>query len=259
MLARSMTASRSQVGAIRVVDDQSGRAQRVRETNQMVFVWHGSDEPEFEIAPIAELNAPNWRPLRWRKLRPFATTLENVKRDVVDDHHFGPVHGVHDAHTRASIQGPFFDTVTEGLIDTSRFAGPRLLAHLRLDGRLHGLGLLVYHMTVTMGIQLRFVTLSTATPIDAAHTRMYIALCMQRAPLGPLAGLVEPLVFKNFALNFEHDRIHWETPKGRFDPDVRLPAEAELLEVFERWAAGFSPKQAAFTDRELSAHATVGK
>jgi phenylpropionate dioxygenase-like ring-hydroxylating dioxygenase large terminal subunit len=245
MLSTSMTARRASRGEVQVVDDRTGLALPAREVNEMVMAWYGPGEPRFEIAPIPELSMPGWRRLRWRKPRPFATTVENVMRDVVDNDHFGPVHGLLGARTDAEQNGPFLDTLSEGIIDTSRFAGPKLLAHLRIEGRLHGMGLLVYHMTVTMGLRLRYVTVSTATPIDEGHVRMHLALCMQRAPLGPFSGLVEPLVLDNFAHNFENDRGHWESASGRFEPEARLTRERPLLGIFDRWAAGFTNARSA--------------
>jgi hypothetical protein len=235
-----MSASRRADGRVHVVDERSRRALLTHDVNGMVMVWHGPGEAEFEIASIPEISARDWRPLRWGKPRPFATTVTNVMRDVVDNHHFGPVHGLIRPRTEASERGPFLDFASEGLIDTSRLAGPRLLAHLRIEGRLHGMGLLVYHMTMTMGLQFRYVTLSAATPIDTHRVRIHLAVAMRRAPLGPVTALVESRAFHDYVVNFERDRVHWESPAGRLEPAVPLAEEVELLGRYDRWAARFA-------------------
>ena len=44
----------------------------------------------------------------------------NVQRDVIDNGHFGPVHCLDSAETRAARDGRYLDTVSQGILNIRR-------------------------------------------------------------------------------------------------------------------------------------------
>jgi hypothetical protein len=221
------------------VRDPSGRSLHTTEVNDLILAWAGPGEPFYAVDAVPELGRSDWTAVSWRKMRPFQTSIENVMRDVVDNAHFGPVHKLLRADTRAWREGAHLRTRSRGLIQTDRFGGPRLHANLLLEGRVHGPGLLTYQGLLTMGIQLPHVLLSAALPLDADHVQMWLGVSVRRIPV---PGLSRPLVGR-FLDGLEEDYLadaeFWESPQGRMSPTPSDAGDAALYAVFDEWFSAF--------------------
>lgn len=236
--------SRSTDGRARV-QAPDGRDLPVQEVNDVVFAWSGADEPDFHIGAVPELARPDWTAVRWRKLRPFRTTIDNVMRDVVDNAHFGPVHQLAHADTRAWLDGAHLRTRSRGIIRTDRFGGPRLHANLLLEGRVHGLGLLTYQGLLTIGVQLPHVLLSAAMPLDAEHVQMWVGVSVKRVPLPGANGFLLGRFLDGLEEDYLADAEFWESPEGRMAPTPSDALDAELYGVFDAWIQRFTEDQRA--------------
>jgi len=211
----------------------------IRERNGLVFVWHGDGEPTFDVEELEEVTSPDWTPVRWMKLRTFETTIENVMRDVVDNAHFGPVHKLQDADTRAWQEGLHLITRSQGIVDLRRFGGPPLRGHLRLDGRVHGPGLLTYRSLVTVGIQMRQILLSAAAPLDDNRVQIWIGVTVPTPPVPGLTRLIVSNYLRALQIDYLADAEFWESEEGRMPAKPADEIEAGLYAVFDRWMSGF--------------------
>ena len=232
--------ARDGAGAV-TVRDARGARRHVHEVNDMVLVWEGDTEPAFVIAPCPELADARWTSVRWGRSPVYRTSVVNVQRDVVDNGHFGPVHCLDAAETRASRDGRHFDTVSQGILNLRRLGGPPLLGHIRLDGRLHGLGLLTYRTVITLGVQLRSLVLSAPTPVDDDHVCFHLGIATARIFPGA-SEIMRRAVLASVLHDIRRDAVHWESAHGRFPgPDVEEPEQARLFAMFDSWLAQHLP------------------
>ena len=105
VLCTELTLARAAGGALDV-RDATGAVRRVLEVNDMIMVWEGDGEPDFTIAPCAELSDYAWTGVSWGRSPIYKTSVVNVQRDVVDNDHFAPVHHLAGAETTAQPEGP---------------------------------------------------------------------------------------------------------------------------------------------------------
>jgi len=235
ILGQELQVKRSPDGSVQVTDE-SGKELHVRDVNDMIMVWYGDEEPWFEVEAFPELSKPEWRPVRWHRSRVFRTTVDNTMRDAVDNGHFGPVHGLDRAETQAWQEGPYLDTRSQGIIDTKRMGGPSLKGHLYLKGRLYGMGLLTYRMTITLGIQLHNVTFSASTPVDAEHVQMFGGVSLRKVFL--LSGLIQRQMVSALAKDYESDALHREN-SGRYNVHQLTNEETVLFDLYDGWLSQF--------------------
>jgi hypothetical protein len=243
-LGRSLTVRRDAEGALSATV-AGGSTLPVLEANDLVFAWHGPGAPTFTIHPLPALSSPCWTTVRWKKLRPVRTSVVNVMRDVVDNAHFGPVHGVREADTRAFQEGHHLRTRTQGIIDTSRFGGPPLHGHLLLEGRVHGLGLLTYEGLLTLGVQIPHVVLSAVAPIDEAHVEVWIGIAVKKVPLPGASSFLRGTFLRGLEEDCLADARFWESADGRSTSAPHDAAGAELLALFDTWLTRFPQVPAA--------------
>lgn len=243
-LGTTLRAERAADGTVSIIA-RSGAPVPACEVNDLVFAWHGPAEPSFAVEPLPQIGADGWTPVDWRQLRPFETSITNVMRDVVDNAHFEPVHKLAEADTRAWIDGHHLCTRSQGIVDTSRFGGPRFRGHLLLDGRVHGMGLLTYNGTFTMGVQLPHVLLSAAVPLDDGRVQMWVGVTVKRTPVPGLSRFLRGRFLRGLIEDYLADAEYWESPAGRLQPEPSDDLEAELYAVFDRWLAGLGYAQAA--------------
>ncbi len=234
-LGGQVEVARARDGSVAVVDD-AGRELVARERADMILAWSGEGEPWFEIERFPELARPDWSPIAWHRSRPIRTSVENAMRDVADNGHFEPVHGLHGAETRIEPDGRFLDVQTQGILDTSRWGAPPLKGHIRLDGRLHGPGLLTYRTTITLGIQIRNLVFSAATPIDAERIQMFAGVSIRRLPW--ISRLVQRRMVAGLAEDYERDAGYWET-SGRFPQPQAAPEQDEAMDRYDAWLAQY--------------------
>ena len=239
MLGTELTVERSAAGSA-VARDAAGRPRLAREVNDMVVVWHGDAEPTFDVAPCPELESGRWTSVLWGASRVYATAVQNVQRDVVDNAHFEPVHHLSGAETRVDPRGPYLDTTSQGIMNMRRLGGPPMLAHIRLDGRLHGLGLLTYRTTITLGVQIRSLVLSAPTPIDDRHVRMQLGIATPRLPVPGAAAVLRKAIHLSVLADYERDAVHWESARARFAGGVVDDEASRLLGTFDRWLEQFA-------------------
>ena len=216
-------------------------ADRVVERNGLIFVWHGDEAPEFEVEVLPEIGDRGWTSVKWKAMRPFETTIENVMRDVVDNAHFGPVHKMAEADTRAWQDGHHLITRSQGIVDLRRFGGPPLRGHLRLDGRVHGPGLLTYHSVLTLGVQTQTILLSAAYPIDENTVQMWVGVTIPRRRVPGLQRLILSRYLTALERDYLADAEFWESEQGRMAPTPSDAIEEELYEVFDGWFEAFQP------------------
>ncbi len=206
----------------------------------MVLVWEGDGSSDFTIDRCEELGDRRWTDIRWGRSPVYRTSVVAVQRDVVDNDHFGPVHHLDQAETRAHPRGPFLDTVSQGIINLSRLGGPPLLGHIRLMGRLHGIGLLTYRTTITLGIRLRSLVLSAPTPIDADHVQFHVGVAVRRIFPGA-SELMRAAVLASVLNDIRNDAVLWEAPAGAGESAPRLPEQARMFEIFDTWLTQHLP------------------
>jgi hypothetical protein len=236
-LGTTLTVRRDARGQVEVVG-AGGQPRLAREVNQMVLVWEGSGEPDFEV-PSLETD-PAWTPISWTRSRVIRTTVEQVQQDAVDNAHLGPVHRLEGAETRAEQRGPWLDTVSQGVMNLSRLGGPPLLCHIRLDGRLHGLGLLAYRTTITLGLQIRSLSLTAPMPIDANHLVFHVGAATLR-PLPGTGRLLRRAIMQSVVHDVEQDAVRWEAgPRYLPSPASPQPGD-ELFSLYEAWLGRYLP------------------
>lgn len=244
LLGTELTISRSRDGAVQV-RDSSGRRRASCEVSEMVMVWEGAGEPTFGIEPIAELGDPSWSGMLWSRSRIFDAPITHIQKDVVDNDHFEQVHHLDLADTRIEYDGPVLKTISQGIMNLRRIGGPPLRCHIRLDGKLHGMGLLTYRTTITLGLQLHGVLVSAPTPVDATHTRMFMGVLAKRWVVPGVASLICRGVRDSVLVDYENDARYWESPARRYVSEAPSPSNAVNLVQFDRWLAGFmSPAHA---------------
>jgi hypothetical protein len=164
---------------------------------------------------------------------------------VVDNDHFAPVHHLDGPETRARVEGPFVHTVSQGIMNLARIGGPPLRCHIRLAGTLHGVGILTYRTTITIGLQIHGLLVTAPTPVDGARVRFHVGAMTGRWRIPGIATLVRRGVVASVIEDTERDASFWESPAGRYlspTPDPEWPAR---LASFERWLAQFVPTSAA--------------
>ncbi len=252
MLGTEVTLTRGADGVV-AARDARGRARAVCEVSDMVLVWEGRGEPTFAVAPFAEHGDPAWTGFRWTRSRTYATPVQNVQRDVIDNDHFAPVHHLDRAETRAAFAGPFVDTVSQGIMNLARIGGPPLKCHIRLDGRLHGVGLLTYRTTITLGIQIRGLLVTAPTPVDERRVRFHIGALTDRWKIPGVAALVRRGVVASVVADTERDAMHWESPAGRYEAAAPDPENPVHFARFERWLAQFGGADAVARTGALGA------
>jgi len=238
-LGTEFTVTRGRDGSL-TVRDAVGRLRQAHEVNDMVLVWEGDGAPDFTIDPCEELGDRKWTDIRWGRSPVYRTSVVAVQRDVVDNDHFGPVHHLDQAETRAHPRGPFLDTVSQGIINLSRLGGPQLLGHIRLTGRLHGIGLLTYRTTITLGIRLRSLVLSAPTPVDADHVQFHVGVAVRRIFPGA-SELMRASVLASVLNDIRNDAVLWEAPAGAGESAARLPEQARMFEMFDTWLTQHLP------------------
>lgn len=201
-----------------------------------VAVWSGAEPPPYRLGPFPELGERRWSGVRWAATGVVRTTVANAQRDVVDNAHFEPVHGLRNPETRAADRGHAFDTVSQGVISLRRIGGPPLLAHLRLDGRLHGPGLLAYRTTITAGIQIHNLLFSAVTPIDAERSRFFAGIAVRRLRVPVLDRLILRSAIAGLLQDYDRDAAYWAAGRPR-PPEAGPETEEEqaMGERFERW------------------------
>lgn len=225
--------------------DAAGRARAVAEVNGMVLVWEGAGDPTWEVAPFAEYGDPAWTDLRWARSRTYAAPVQTVQRDVVDNDHFAPVHHLDGPETRARFEGHHVHTVSQGIMNLARIGGPPLRCHIRLAGTLHGVGLLTYRTTITIGLQIHGLLVTAPTPVDSARVRFYVGAMTGRWRIPGVAALVRRGVVASVLDDTERDAAYWESPAGRYLSPTPDPEWPERRAAFERWLAQFAPAAAA--------------
>ncbi len=246
MLGTEITLTRGADGRVEARDAR-GRLRTVAEVSDMVLVWEGAADPTYEVAPFAELGDPAWTDFRWARSRRYATPVQNVQRDVVDNDHFAPVHHLDRAETRASFDGCFVDTTSHGIMNLARIGGPPLRCHIRLDGRLHGVGILTYRTTITIGIQIHGLLVTAPTPVDADHVRFHVGALTRRWKIPGIATLVRRGVVASVIADTARDAMHWESPSGRYEAASPDPDGPALAARFDRWMEQFSGSPAGVT------------
>jgi phenylpropionate dioxygenase-like ring-hydroxylating dioxygenase large terminal subunit len=240
LLDRTLTITREQSGGV-IVTDATGHHLPVHETAGAVFAWWGPDSPDWQVGPFPELNdTRRWTPVHWLRSGVVRTTVENAQRDVVDNAHFEPVHGLRHASTTARPAGRYLDTVSQGIITLRRIGGPPLLAHLYLDGQLHGPGLLVYRTTITIGIQVHNLVFSAVTPVDGENSVFFAGVAVRKLPIPGVNGLVNRAAAKGILADYEADARFWASGRQR-SPDAGEPTEDELrmFAMYEGWLAQY--------------------
>jgi phenylpropionate dioxygenase-like ring-hydroxylating dioxygenase large terminal subunit len=207
-----------------------------------VFAWYGGHPPDWRPGPFPELADRRWTQVHWLPSEPVRTTVQNAQRDVVDNAHFGPVHGLRNADTRAWDAGHAFDTVSQGIITLRRIGGPPLLAHLSLDGRLHGPGLLVYRTTVTIGFQISNLVFSAVTPIDDERCVFFAGVSVRKLPLPGVNRFVVKSAARSLLLDYESDAAYWSGGRVR-DAAAGEPTDDErrMDKLFHEWLAQYLP------------------
>lgn len=226
-----------------------GESVSVCEQNALVLVWSGPDEPEWFVQRVPELDDERWTAIRWRRLGPFHARARTIMRDVVDNGHFEPVHGLMGAQTRAWAEGPCLRTVSQGEVGiprrldraTRRGLTPR--GHLRLEGRLHGPCLLSYRGTLRFGFRLEHILLSAVVPTQDDHTvAIWIGVTIQRMPPVPSSIVVRRLL-DDLERDYEKDAPLWRHPAASLDERTTdaavTDADARLFSIFDDWYACF--------------------
>ena len=221
------------------VHDADGRELLTQEIAGAVFAWHGGETPTWRVGPFPQLGDGRWTPVHWVPAPEVNTTVENAQHDVLDNAHFGPVHGLRDAETRARADGHALNTVSQGIISLRRIGGPPLLAHLKLDGRLHGPGLLVYTTIITIGVQIRNLVFSAVTPTTSPDRCMFFAgVAVRRLPLPWVNQLMIRTAAKGLLADYQADAAYWAAGRIR-PPEAGEPTEEELQldALYDSWMA----------------------
>ncbi|MCO4772725.1 MAG: hypothetical protein KDA24_22020 [Deltaproteobacteria bacterium] len=244
----------SRVGGAAILSE-AGESTATCEVNGLVFAWSGSGEPDWQVHPLPEFDDPSWTPLTWRRLGPYAATARDVMRDVVDNGHFEPVHGLMGAATSAWEEGPHLRTVSQGKVGIPR-RYPSLVrrgltprGHLRLEGRIHGPCLLSYRGTLSFGIHLEHILLSAVVPIDEATVEIWIGVSIQRQPLLP-NWIVQRRIMDDLQSDYDKDAALWKlcqdnAAAGGVPAPAQRPVleeEARLFSVFDDWWGSFHPE-----------------
>jgi hypothetical protein len=240
LLCTELEIAREVDGAV-TVTDADGRVLAVHQIAGAVLVWHGAGAPAWRVGPFPELDGRRWTPVHWLPSGEVHTTVENAQRDVLDNAHFGPVHGLREADTRAHRYGHALDTVSQGIVSLRRIGGPPLLAHLRLNGRLHGPGVLVYRTTLTIGFQIRNLVFSAVTPATEEDRCVFFAgVAVRRLPLPFVNQMMVRTTAKGLLLDYEADAAYWAA--GRVRPAEAGPVTEEdrrLAELYDDWLAQY--------------------
>lgn len=239
-LGDDLTVARDRGGSV-IVRGTDGETRRTDVVAGAVFVWHGRGEPGYRLESTDQ--GPGWTPVRWATTGVVATSVANAMRDVIDNAHFEAVHGLRGAETTAVDAGHAIETVSQGAIRLSRIGLPPLLAHLRLDGRLDGPGLLVYRTTITCGTRIRNVLLSAITPLDGGTARFAVGVSVRRVP--GLSWLIVRTALRGLLRDYDADARYWAA--GRPRPEGAGPLrddERALHALYDAWLARALPAAA---------------
>lgn len=240
MLGTEITLARGADGRVQA-RDAAGRARAVSEVNGMVLVWEGAGDPRWELDAFAEYGDARWTDFKWARSRIYTVPVQSVQRDVVDNDHFAPVHHLDGPETRARFEGHSVHTVSQGIMNLARIGGPPLRCHIRLAGTLHGVGILTYRTTITIGIQIHGLLVTAPTPVDASRVRFRIGAMTGRWRIPGVAALVRRGVVASVIEDTERDATYWESPEGRYLSPTPDPEWPERRTSFERWLSQFLP------------------
>lgn len=214
-------------------------AQRpVRELNGLLLVWHGAEEPSWEVPRLA---ADGWTQVRCRRFvlrdHPQETTENSV-----DLGHFAIVHGYRNVRMLrdAVADGPY--------LSTAFFAEQPLPSLLpwrtipfEFETHIFGLGYSLVDVRVLRPrLDLRLWVLPT--PIDEQRLTLRLAASVREharsAPVGRIADRVlTQIVVAGFAWGARQDFPIWEHKRYRERPALALGDGP--IGLYRRWARQF--------------------
>jgi phenylpropionate dioxygenase-like ring-hydroxylating dioxygenase large terminal subunit len=239
-LGTSLQLERDPEGRI-AVRDADGRERLGRQANEMILVWEGDLPPAFSIDAFPELSDAQWTSVKWTRSRTFATTVENIQRDIVDNFHLDPVHHIENPETRASADGYFLNAVSQGFVNLWRFGAPPGFAHLRFEGRLHGPGLLMYHSRITFWLKVEALVFNALMPIDEGHVCIHGGVMVRKSFLPGMAAFVQWRAMGSLLDDYERDSANWESREGRLAAPALTTEDEALFALYERWIHQFRP------------------
>lgn len=208
----------------------------LRDQNGLLLTWFHprGDEPTWEVPA---LDMQGWLPFRFHDWT-FHGHPQETSENSVDLGHFGVVHN----YASAIMTEPLF---VDGPTLKSRYAVqrkldwigiPRLRAELKFEADVHGLGYSLVRAGVdAVGVHVRLLVL--ATPIEADHVHLRIAIATRDLKVPGLTALVNAIALRGYVHDVSQDVVVWKTK--RF---VDRPALAEgdgPIAVYRKWALQF--------------------
>jgi nitrite reductase/ring-hydroxylating ferredoxin subunit len=200
----------------------------VQVANGIIFVWYGSDAPEWELPSLAEHGHADWTAWIKRRWR-IRTDIHEMVENAFDAGHFLHLHKLHKLpQPRIDFDGPLFRLQTDTCQDT-----PFGVIEGQLDIQSYGFGCGVVRFT---GL-IETVLMTTITPIDGEHVDARFTFCVKKLPDAGATAVVGQGFIDELSRQVEQDIRVWES-KIYVERPV-LVAEDASIPAFRRWARQF--------------------
>lgn len=219
------------------------RSWPTHEINQMIFVWHHSDNkpPSYEIPFIPESVSKNWN----KSIDQFIikTNLQEILENAADFFHFGFVHKntldlpyqnswqanghifVATFHTHTRLFGERLAFLTKLIGETNLKA--------QIHAELHGPGLLYY----SADARFQMKTLITVTPIDEEYIEMQHLVISERIKIPLINSLIHKMIIRNTHAQVIEDKPIWENKM--YIPDPPLSKKDGPIKDLRQWVKQF--------------------
>lgn len=201
-----------------------------RERNGQVLVWYGAQGrgPSWEIPEVPELYDADYtgylRRARWK----VRALWQDIKENIIDTAHAGPVHGVATPVVSMSEAGACLTIRVNHLSDS-----PLGAYQDETVTEYHGPGVSIVRLRGSIDMCL----VTGNTPIDEEHVDVRVALLVRkRDSIQETEDLAE-LIAAGQATLFEQDIPIWEHKIYRDRPAL-VPEDGPIMQ-FRRWARQF--------------------
>lgn len=214
----------------------------VVEQGGLVFVWHDPDggAPAWQVPPFEGDDYTARREADWI----VPSHPQELMENTADIAHFGYLHGARNHRYLRDwrAEGPLADTVIGFSASGAALGAPVDWIDLEIHFALYGLGYLVIDSRVAAaGVDGRIRV--CATPIDAAHVRVFFMSNVRKMPDDGFTSMVERLFHEAALADFKQDLKIWTHKIYRPRPVV-VQGDGPIL-AYRAWASQFYQPRAA--------------
>lgn len=232
----------------------------IREVNGMIMVYHHAQgtPPTWEMTELPEYSSGEWTPFRQIHRWKVYSHVQEVLENGLDTAHLFFLHnsGIRTVENNTlQTNGPvLFNSIslTYDLFSTySGLLGSEAKGSLEITS--YGLGHGCACLSMKSMVEIKFLILVYATPIDEEYIDIRLVFSMKKIINQPITSILGMMISKDAVRTFEQDIRIWEH-KNYYNKPLLCEIDGPIAQ-FRNWTRQFY-SESTCDDRNL--HSTVG-